>query len=455
MAALRFARVRCERAERPEQLVEDVRHSDAVISSQLSGALVDEGLLRPEHLRPIRSRCKDRVLTITSGIRRHGTIRGCPERRFDPIRRCYDLADLTAETASLGVSATVLVQTVSATAESEEFLAGAAASGGLIAGIIGWVDLAAPSVVDELARLADAPGGERLVGIRHQVEDEPDSRWMGRADVSGGQGALGRAGPVYDLLDRADGVVACVEVADALEEVQFVLDRRQTTDRGWSAGTTTTSSSSVAVPTSPSSCRGASPRPAGRHGLQPTSLPSSTTCSTPSAPAARCSAPLGRCASWPPATKPRWPRRGADGRTQRWRTRRRVRQHGEPALRLGAALTVAEGRVRGGVLGQKQLEPGDVEGGRRPGHLRLAVADRRTVALRASQLRRAKRTGMSWYHPYAPTSTGPLMITGAGPAAAQGAGLVAVARTPDAACAASRERPERSDGSGVGRSARA
>jgi L-fuconolactonase len=93
--------------------------------------------------------------------------------RFDPIRRRYDLADPAAETAGIGVSATVLVQTVSATAESEEFLA-AAASGGLIAGVIGWVDLTAPSVEDELACLADARGGERLVGIRHQVEDEPD-----------------------------------------------------------------------------------------------------------------------------------------------------------------------------------------------------------------------------------------------------------------------------------------
>jgi L-fucono-1,5-lactonase len=47
---------------------------------------------------------------------------------------------------------------------------------------------------------------------------------MGRADVSGGLGAVGRAGLVYDLLVRADGVAACVEVADAHEGLQFVLD---------------------------------------------------------------------------------------------------------------------------------------------------------------------------------------------------------------------------------------
>ena len=47
---------------------------------------------------------------------------------------------------------------------------------------------------------------------------------MGRADVSGGLAAVGRAGLVYDLLVRADGIAACVEVADAHEDLQFVLD---------------------------------------------------------------------------------------------------------------------------------------------------------------------------------------------------------------------------------------
>ena len=42
---------------------------------------------------------------------------------LEPIRRRYDLADLRAETAAAGVSATVLVQTVSDTTETEEFLA--------------------------------------------------------------------------------------------------------------------------------------------------------------------------------------------------------------------------------------------------------------------------------------------------------------------------------------------
>ena len=143
---------------------------------------------------------------------------------FAPIRRRYDLTDLRAETAATGISATVLVQTVSDTTETEEFLAEASNSGGLIAGVIGWVDLTAPSVGDEIARLTDVPGGDCLVGIRHQVEDEPDPDWLGRDDVSRGLAAVGHAGLVYDFLVRANGIAACGDVADAHPDLQFVLD---------------------------------------------------------------------------------------------------------------------------------------------------------------------------------------------------------------------------------------
>jgi L-fuconolactonase len=143
---------------------------------------------------------------------------------LDPIRRRYDLGDLEAQTAAAGVSATVLVQTVSDSAETEEFLAIAAESGALIAGVIGWVDLTAPSVGEELARLAGGLGGDRLVGIRHQVEDEPDPKWLRRNDVAGGLAAVARAGLVYDLLVRPDGLAVCNDIAHVHGDIQFVLD---------------------------------------------------------------------------------------------------------------------------------------------------------------------------------------------------------------------------------------
>jgi L-fuconolactonase len=127
-----------------------------------------------------------------------------------PIRRPYTVDDLAAA-AGAEVTATVLVQTVSSAAETEEFLAAAAGSP-LIAGVVGWVDLTAPVI----------PSG--LVGVRHQVEDEADPDWLLREDVLRGLRAVGEAGLVYDLLVRAPQRQAALTVAERLPQVSFVVD---------------------------------------------------------------------------------------------------------------------------------------------------------------------------------------------------------------------------------------
>jgi len=143
---------------------------------------------------------------------------------LEPLRRPYGLADLREATEAAGVRWTVLVQTVADDAETLEFLAAAAASGGLVVGVVGWVDLRAENVGDRLARLRSMPGGERLVGVRHQVEDEPDVDWLGLAEVRRGAAAVAAAGLVYDLLVRPDQLRSATALADALPDARFVLD---------------------------------------------------------------------------------------------------------------------------------------------------------------------------------------------------------------------------------------
>jgi L-fuconolactonase len=136
-----------------------------------------------------------------------------------PIRRPYTVDDLQSA-AGPTISSTVLVQTVSSMEETEEFLATADSSDGLIAGVVGWADLTAP----DLDRLRAAPGGHLLVGIRHQVEDEPDPDWLLRNDVRSGLRAVGAAGLVYDLLVRTPQRPAAYTVVKQLPDVSFVLD---------------------------------------------------------------------------------------------------------------------------------------------------------------------------------------------------------------------------------------
>src|ERR687891_720737 len=69
-----------------------------------------------------------------------------------------------------------------------------------------------PQDLRRLAELRQAPGGDTLVGLRHQVEDEPDPRWLVRPDVCRGLHAIGQAGLVYDLLIRPAQIPAAIGV---------------------------------------------------------------------------------------------------------------------------------------------------------------------------------------------------------------------------------------------------
>ncbi|MFJ9005853.1 amidohydrolase family protein [Streptomyces canus] len=140
-----------------------------------------------------------------------------------PLRRDFTLADLAPEARAAGVVATVLVQTITVPEETPEFLALAARSD-LVAGVVGWTDLTAPDVAETLAGLRAGPGGEHLVGIRHQVQGEPDPRWLVRPDALRGLAAVAEAGLVYDLVVQPHQLAAAVAAAQHLPGLTFVLD---------------------------------------------------------------------------------------------------------------------------------------------------------------------------------------------------------------------------------------
>ncbi|WP_446041507.1 amidohydrolase family protein [Streptomyces sp. SID1121] len=140
-----------------------------------------------------------------------------------PLRRDFTLTDLEPEARAAGVTATVVVQTVTVAEETPEFLAIADASD-LVAGVVGWTDLTAPDVADTLAALRALPGGDRLVGIRHQVQGEPDPEWLLRPDVQRGLAAVAAEGLVYDLVVQVSQLPAATKAAELLPGLTFVLD---------------------------------------------------------------------------------------------------------------------------------------------------------------------------------------------------------------------------------------
>jgi L-fuconolactonase len=163
--------------------------------------------------------------------RNHAWLAGQPA-----LDRRFDLTDFEQASAPAGVTASVLVQVLNSAAETAEFLALAASSEGgaaragdgntgqTVGGVVGWVDLTSLAVADEIARLRDLPGGRRLAGIRHLVQDEPDPDWLRRPEVRRGIRAVGAAGLAYDLLVRPAQLPAALAVTGDLASVRFVLD---------------------------------------------------------------------------------------------------------------------------------------------------------------------------------------------------------------------------------------
>jgi L-fuconolactonase len=142
---------------------------------------------------------------------------------LDPIRHRFAPEDLQPLLKAAALDRSVLVQTVAGVGETREFLAEAAAND-FIGGVVGWVDLMDRKVAATIADLRAGPGGDRLVGIRHQVHDEANPDWLLRDDVQRGLGAVGEAGLAYDLLVRPRELPAAAATARRHPGIRFVLD---------------------------------------------------------------------------------------------------------------------------------------------------------------------------------------------------------------------------------------
>ncbi|MFJ1668590.1 amidohydrolase family protein [Streptomyces bottropensis] len=122
-------------------------------------------------------------------------------RELARLRRGFTLAD-EPEARAAGVTATVLVRAIDVPEETPEFLT-LARDSALVAGVVGWTDLASPDVARALAALREGPGREYLVGIRHQVRGECDPRRLVRPDTLRELAAVAAAGLAYDMVLKA------------------------------------------------------------------------------------------------------------------------------------------------------------------------------------------------------------------------------------------------------------
>jgi L-fuconolactonase len=118
-----------------------------------------------------------------------------------------------------GMDACVAVQ-ARQTLDETRFLLGLAEQHQFIAGVVGWVDLRARNLDDQLAELSCH---RKLVGLRHIVQAEADD-FLLREDFRRGVAKLERYGFAYDILIYARQLPAAIDFAAALPAQRLVLD---------------------------------------------------------------------------------------------------------------------------------------------------------------------------------------------------------------------------------------
>jgi L-fuconolactonase len=139
------------------------------------------------------------------------------------LQRSFGFRELEPQLDAAGVAGTVLVHTVGVLAETHELLQLAHAEPRVL-GVVGWFDLTGAALSEELDEARALPGGERLVGVRHQLQTEPDPDWLARPDVRRALRRLGEVGLAYDVVASPEALPDVPAAVDSAPGTTFVLD---------------------------------------------------------------------------------------------------------------------------------------------------------------------------------------------------------------------------------------
>jgi L-fucono-1,5-lactonase len=136
------------------------------------------------------------------------------------IRRDFLPADLQPLLARTGLGGSIAVQARQSLEESR-WLLQLANQYPFVQGVVGWVDLQAERVEEQLAELSRRP---RFVGVRHVVQDERDDRFLLRPQFRRGLAKLRQFDLTCDMLIVPRQLPAAIELAGEFPDQPFVLD---------------------------------------------------------------------------------------------------------------------------------------------------------------------------------------------------------------------------------------
>lgn len=138
---------------------------------------------------------------------------------MDVLKKDYLPEELAERASENGIRATVVVQARQTIVETK-WLLNLAELHPLICGVVGWVDLRSGSLEEQLRAFSRR---DKLVGIRHVLQDEP-AGFMNDPLFLRGIGQLESEGMAYDLLIYPDQLLEAIRLVERFPEQVFVLD---------------------------------------------------------------------------------------------------------------------------------------------------------------------------------------------------------------------------------------
>jgi L-fuconolactonase len=138
-----------------------------------------------------------------------------------PIERDFLVDDYRALAAANGIAGSIVVQAAQTVAETRWLLNQARASGGLIKGVVGWMDMAAANAPDVLHDLAQDP---LLRGIRPMLQEIADVEWVLQPKLAPAFQAVVEHDLSFDLLVRPAHLKAVLALLLRHPDLRAVVD---------------------------------------------------------------------------------------------------------------------------------------------------------------------------------------------------------------------------------------
>lgn len=136
------------------------------------------------------------------------------------LKKDFLLKDLEKTLHLNGFSTSIAVQ-ARQSMEETLWLLDLAEQTNLIKGVVGWIDLKAETLAQELDKLAKY---KKLVGFRHVIQGESDPTFMQNPDFIRGLQMLADKGYRYDLLIFAHQLPAAAQMLEQVPNLHVVID---------------------------------------------------------------------------------------------------------------------------------------------------------------------------------------------------------------------------------------